>query len=70
MKLINLCFKGEEKQYIAVTKFGAIWADDKNKFRRTFDKASQKLAIIFCLITVSSNFDNLIFNNCWNLHGL
>ena len=50
-ELISFCFKGGEKQFIAVTKFGAIWKDDKVKFNTTFDKVSLKLAI-FYLITV------------------
>ena len=30
-ELISFCFKGREKQLIAVTQFSATWADDKNK---------------------------------------
>ena len=32
-ELINFCFKAGEKQFIAVTKFGATWTDNKNKFK-------------------------------------
>ena len=29
-ELINFCFKGGEKQFIAVTKLGVLWTDNKN----------------------------------------
>lgn len=37
------------EQFITVTQFGAVWTDNKNKFKITFDKASLKLAINFFL---------------------
>ena len=40
-------FEDGEKQVILVTKFGAAWNDNKNKFKIIFDKASLKLAINF-----------------------
>ena len=48
-ELIDFCFKGREKHFISVMKFGATWTDIKNKLRITFDKSSLKLAINFLL---------------------
>ena len=48
-ELINFCFKGGEKHFIAVAKFRATWTDNKNKFKITFDKVSLKLSINFFL---------------------
>ena len=48
-ELINFYFKGGEKEFIVVAKFGATWTDNRNKFKITFDKASLKLAITFLL---------------------
>ena len=52
--------KGDEKQFIVVTKFGAKWTDNKLKFKITFDKASLKLTINFLL-------DNCFFVKFGNL---
>ena len=30
---INFCFDGGKKQFISITKFGATWTDNKNKFK-------------------------------------
>ena len=48
-KLINCCFKVEEEQFIAVTKYGATWTDNKNIFKINFDKTFLKLVINFFL---------------------
>ena len=48
-ELINFCFKGKEKQFIAVAKIIATWTDNKKKFQVTFDKNSLKLVINFLL---------------------
>ena len=32
-ELINFCFDGRKKQFISITKFGATWTDNKNKFK-------------------------------------
>ena len=62
-ELINFCFKGEEKQFIAGTKFDATRTDDKDKFKITFDKVPLKLTItrssrpeVFCKKGVLRNF--------------
>ena len=55
----DFCFKGEEKQLIAAVKFGATWTDNKNKFKKTFDKASSKLAISFVLYNFIFSFGYL-----------
>ena len=47
-ELINISCKGGEKQFIAVTKFGTTWNDDKNKFKIMFDKASLVFQEFFC----------------------
>ena len=36
-ELLNFCFKGSKKQFIAVTKFGAAWTESKNKFNIIFN---------------------------------
>ena len=48
-ELINFCFRGSEKYFIAVAKFRATWTDNKNKSKITFDKVSLKLSINFFL---------------------
>ena len=53
-ELITFSFEIGEKQFIFVTKFDETWTDDKNKFKRTFDKPSPILTINFLL-----NFNNL-----------
>ena len=61
-KLINFCFKGDDKQ-IMKRQFDATWNDNKNKSEATFDKASLKLAlnfpidICFFFILVNCHFD-------------
>lgn len=50
-ELINVCFKGGEKQFLVVTDFGAIWTNNKNKFEKTFKKDSLNLAITFSNMT-------------------
>ena len=60
-ELINFCFKSGEKQFVAVTKFGAVGTEKKNKFKITFDQASLKLAINFLLDNCFLNFGNLYF---------
>ena len=47
--LINFCFHGGDKEYIAVTNFGAIWTNDKDKYKINFSKTSLKLAINYLL---------------------
>ena len=69
-ELINLRFKGGEKQFTVVTKSVATWADDKNKFKAKFDKDSLKLAINFLLDNFFSIFIICHFDKSWNLHGL
>ena len=39
-ELINFCFKVGEKQFVAVKELGGTQADNKNKFKITFDKDS------------------------------
>ena len=53
-ELIHDCLRGGEEQFTAVITFGAIWADNKNGFKITFDKDSFKRAINFVL-------DNCLF---------
>ena len=60
-ELINFCFKGGEKEFIAVTKFRATWTDNNTKFKITFDKAFLKLAITFLLDNFFFDFGNLPF---------
>ena len=57
--LINFYLKGDEKQFISVTKFGAAWTDFKNKLKTAFDKASLKLDVSFLLHNCFCNVDNL-----------
>ena len=65
-ELLNFCFKGRKKQFIAVTKFGATWTDNENKFKITFDTASLKLSIDFLLGNCFFSFVNLSF---WQITG-
>ena len=55
------------KQFIAVRKFGATWADNKNKFMITFDKTSLKLAISFFLDNHFFSFSKFSF---WQIIGI
>ena len=59
--LINFCFKGGERQFIVVTKFGAAWTVNKNKYKRTFGKAFLKRGINFLLNNCPFNFVYLSF---------
>ena len=60
-ELINFCFKGGEKQFIAAAKFRATWTDNKSKFKITFDKVSLKLSINFFLSNCFFNFGSFAF---------
>ena len=48
-EFINFCSKSGEKQFDAVTKFGATWTENENKFKVTFNKGSFAVAINFLL---------------------
>ena len=65
--LINFCFKGSKKEFIAAGNFDATWADNENKFNITFDKASLKLAIDFYLDNCLLNFGKCLSND-WYSH--
>ena len=41
-ELTNIYFKRDERQIIVVANLCATWTDDKNKLKKTFDKASLK----------------------------
>ena len=43
--LINFCFNGWGKGFIGTTRYGAIWTNNQEKYRMSFDKTSLKLAI-------------------------
>ena len=60
-ELNNFCFKGGEKQFIAVRTFDATWIDNKNKFKKTFGKVSLIFFFTtFFLIFVIVLFENLL----------
>jgi len=46
---INFCFNGGDKEFIGITKFGASWTNNKDKYNVTFNKTSLKLAINYLL---------------------
>ena len=48
-EFINFCSKSGKKQFVAVTKFGATWTENENKFKVTFNKGSLTVAINFLL---------------------
>lgn len=54
-EIINFCFKGGDKKYIEVNKYGAKWVSSRHASNVTFDKRSLKLAINYLL-------DNCYFN--------
>ena len=60
-EIINFGFKGGDKFYIGITKYGARWVNDKTKCNITFDKSSLKLAINYLLDQCYFNVGNLIF---------
>ena len=60
-EVINFGFKGGDKFYIGINKYGAKWVNDKSSCPVTFDKASLKLAINFLLDQCYFNVGNLIF---------
>ena len=66
-ELINSCFKVGEKWFIVVTKFGATWTGDKNKYKKAFDKASLELDINFSL---DNCFSNLGYLSLWQIIGI
>ena len=60
-ELINFCFKGGERQFIVVKKFGAAWTVNKNKYKRTFGKAFLKRGINFLFDNCPFDFGYLCF---------
>ena len=66
-ELLNSRLRGGEKQFIALTKLGTIWTDNKNKLKIIFKKASLKLVINFLLYNCFINFDNSSF---WQFIGM
>ena len=61
-ELTNIYFKRDERQIIVVANLCATWTDDKNKLKKTFDKASLKWAINFLLdLCFAFNIGNLVF---------
>ena len=64
-ELINLCYKGGKKHFIAVSKISATWTDNESKLKIKFQKFSLKLAIDFLLDTCFF----LLSTNHWYSHG-
>ena len=60
-EVINFGFKGGDKFYIGINKYGAKWVQNKSSCAITFDKSSLKLAINFLLDQCYFNVGNLIF---------
>ena len=58
-ELINFCFNGWGKGFIGTTRYGAIWTNNQEKYRMSFDKTSLKLAINYLL-------DNCYFALCFH----
>ena len=56
---ISPSFNEGQKQYIAVTTFGAtLTDDDKNKFKTTFDKGSLKSFLILIICNLDNSLES------------
>ena len=48
-ELINFCFNGGDKEFIGITRYGAIWTNSQEKYKLYFNKITLKLAINYLL---------------------
>ena len=48
-ELINFCFDGGNKEFIDITRYGAIWTNSGEKYRLYFNGTSLKLAINYLI---------------------
>ena len=48
-ELINFCFYGGNKEFIGITRYGAIWTKSREKQKLSFNKTSLKMAILLNL---------------------
>ena len=60
-ELIDFCFKGGNKNYIMVNKYGAYWATDDNSNCLTFNNLTLKHAIKYLLDNCYFSLGNKLF---------
>ena len=57
-EFINFCFNDGDKEFIGITRYGAIWTNSPEKYRLSFNKTSLKLTINYvldnCYLTLGS----------------
>ena len=49
-ELFSFCFNGDDKEFIGITRYGAIWTNSQEKHRLSINKTSLKLAINYYLL--------------------
>ena len=71
-ELINFCFKGEDKEFIRITRYSAMWTNNQQKYGLSCNKTSLKFAINYllldnCYVTLGSTcFRQLIGTPVWS----
>ena len=60
-ELIDFCFKGGTKDFIAVDKYGAKWVNDVTSYSLVFSKASLKKSVKYLMNNCFFQFGNKIF---------
>ena len=68
-EIINFGFKGSDKFYIRITKYGVQWVKVINKCNVTFDKTFLKLALNFLLNQRFFSFGNFFFRQVIGIYG-
>ena len=48
-ELINFCFNDGDKEFIGITRYGAIYTNNQQKYRLSFNQTSLKSAINYLL---------------------
>ena len=48
-ELVNFCFNGGNKEFIGITRYGAIWTKSREKQKLPFNKTPLQLAINYLL---------------------
>lgn len=60
IQLANSCFNVCDKEFIGITRYGAIWTDSQQKYKLLYDETSLKLLItqytVVALLSVAFAF--------------
>ena len=61
-ELIKFCFNGDVKEFIGITRYGAIWITSWEKYELSFNKTSLKLAISYLIDNSCFTLDSMCFH--------